>query len=140
MICEDDILIVADKAEFKAFKVTATQMGTKDIELIEDIIYVDSYRRMGSLLSDKAGNLGHNNGDRKSIKKEMHRKSLTMLLADTKSVLNQNLNSSWHISAPANILNNIISSLDNNLCKSLGMILSKDLVNTKKTKLLTHFS
>ena len=140
MICKNDILIVADKAEFKAFKVTSTKMGTKDVELIKGVSYIDSHQRMGSLLSDKVGNQGHNNGERKHIKREMRRKSLGMILSDTQRVLSENLNSNWHISAPANILNNIISSLDNNLHKSLGMMLKKDLVNTKKAKLLTYFN
>ena len=139
MICANDILIVADKAEFKAFKVTATKMGTQNVELIQDVIYMDSHKKMGALLSDKAGNLGHNNGDRKYIKREMNRKSLGMILADTKKVLTKNLNSNWHISAPSSLLNNIVSNLDSHLYKSLGMILSKDLVNTKKAKLLTYF-
>jgi len=139
MINTNDILIIADKAEFKAFKVTSTVMGTKDIEMIENVSYDDSHKKISSLLSDKVGNQGHNNGDNKFIKREMFRKSMDMILSSTKRVLSANLNSNWHISAPSNMLNSIISSLDNSVYKSLGLMLHKDLINTKKTKLLSHF-
>ncbi len=88
---------------------------------------------------DKVGNIGHNNGDNKYVKREMLRKSLDMVLTCTKRVLSTNLNTNWHISAPSSMLNSIISSLDNNVYKSLGLMLHKDLINTKKTKLLSHF-
>ncbi|NQY94552.1 MAG: host attachment protein [Campylobacteraceae bacterium] len=139
MINADDILIIADKAEFKAFKVTSTVLGTKDIKMIENISYIDPHKKISSLLSDKVGNQGHNNGDNKYMKREMFRKSLDMILSSTKRVLSTNLNSSWHISAPSSMLNSIISNLDNNIYRSLGLILHKDLINTKKTKLLSHF-
>jgi len=139
MINTDDILIVADKAEFKAFKVTSTKMGTKDIKLIQDDTYIDSHQKISSLLSDKVGNLGHNTGDKKYLKREMFRKSMEMILNNTKNVLEKNLNNSWHISAPSGMLNNIVTSLDNSLYKSLGLMISKDLVNVKKTNLLNYF-
>jgi len=139
MINANDILIITDKAEFKAFKVTSTVLGTKDIEMIENISYIDPHKKISSLLSDKVGNIGHNNGDNKYVKREMLRKSLDMVLTCTKRVLSTNLNTNWHISAPSSMLNSIISSLDNNVYKSLGLMLHKDLINTKKTKLLSHF-
>jgi|GEM_PF-2833269 len=139
MINATDILILADKAEFKAYKVTSTDMGTKDIELIENVSYLDPHKKMSSLLSDKAGNQGHNNGDNKYLKREMFRKSLDMILSNTKKVLGKNLNNSWHISAPSNMLNTIISGVDNNLYRALGLMISKDLINTKKTKILSYF-
>lgn len=139
MIRENDILFVAHKAGIKAYEVTATQLGTKDLKELININYIDSQEKLGDRVSDKAGSLGHHNGENHNMQRETQRKSLGMMVQDIKNVLSNNMSKHWHMSASKGIMNDILKNINKDLQKNLQVLIMKDLVKTNKVELLRHF-
>lgn len=157
MIMKSSFFIVADRGSLKAFRAEkVTPERPLRLQLVQSLDFKDGYTQVGQSLEDQAGGFpvgagpqsgqGGGNGRHQNSASEKHyeieydRRAARQLADRISDLLRTEHPSAWSFAAPGELKNAILDQLGAEEKSTLAESLSRDLVRTNVSELLSHFS
>ena len=152
------VIIVADLGRLKAYRIVVTE-GTDPhetmqvshvnpvrtekravhLELINEREYVDAHHRVSEEMSDKPGRFDVSTGEAHHMLLEKDRRGLETIAGDINALISREAPETWYLAFPKETNGQLTGMLDTQVVKSLAGNLAKDLAQTPKEELLSHF-
>ena len=158
MLANGTMIVVADLGELKAYRVVVTEgvdphetmqvshvnpMNTAKtavhLERISDRDYVEAHHRMQEEMSDKAGRFDESSGEPHNMMAEKERRALEAVAEDINALIAQERPEAWCLAFPKETNAQLKAMLDAAALERLAANLAKDLTQTPKEALLSHF-
>jgi hypothetical protein len=146
MNLENTVVIVADLGELKAYGIEQHE-GVVDNEikvshslsLLNDEVFIEGRKKIGEMMSDSVGRLGHNSLENLHLQTEKENRTLKEIAADIESVVNHTGCAQLFLAFPKEHNNELLKELGEATKAVLQKNITSDLVKTDKNKILSHF-
>lgn len=147
----DKLIILADRGELRAYKLTRSEMDTTPrLELLEKLETVDGHARIADKVSDLAGRYHVSNGnghavaastsENHNLRSELDKRALKVIVQSINDLVLREKPPMWFFAAPKEINHRIVEQLDSAVRSRMKKNVGADLIKTDKSQLLTHFS
>lgn len=152
------IIVTADLGQLKAYRVVVTtgddphetmqvshvnpmnmEKSSTHLELINERDYVSARHPVAEEMSDRPGRFDVSTGEPHNQLLEKDRKGLEMIAQDINALISEAAPDAWYMAFPQDTNKQLTGMLDANVVKSLAGNVAKDLVQTPKEELLSHF-
>jgi hypothetical protein len=140
-------VIVADRGQFKAFKIDRTDGGRTSPKLVDSLFLSEPRERYDEKLTDQAGafpkggtaHQGNSIAERMALDSEEESRTFRRLAGEIVSVLENHRPARWGFAAPSEINGAILDGLPEEFRKNLTLNLPLDLINVPQNELISHF-
>jgi hypothetical protein len=141
------LVIVADRGNLKAYKVSDTPTRGPSLQLIQAFTITDAHGRLQDKVSDRAGAFPDASGpgqmnsiaERQGIETETDRRIYRELAERIAAVVKKDGAAGWSFAAPSTIHAAIAELLPRDVRDRVIEHVQADLVNTEPAKLAGHF-
>ncbi len=151
LFMSDKLIILADRGELKAYKLTRSEMDTTPrLELLEGFATVDGHGRIVDKVSDLAGcypvssGNGHataaSTSENHNLRTELEKRALKVIVEGINELVRREKSPMWYFAAPKEINQRIVEQLDGEVRSRMKKNVGSDLLKTDKAHLLTHFA
>ena len=149
MKLEDTLIVVADLGELKVYKPVkheAIVNGGHDLkiswslELLTDLDYIATHKKISDIVSDKAGNFKGVNVEDNKVEDEIEKRTLKDVAADIESVVEHEKPKKLFLAFPKEMHPSLMEELSAETKAIIAKNLQADLVKEDKNKLLAHFT
>ncbi len=149
MKLEDTLIVVADLGELKVYKPVkheAIVNGGHDLkiswslELLTDLDYIATHKKISDIVSDKAGNFKGVNVEDNKVEDEIEKRTLKDVAADIESVVEHEKPKKLFLAFPKEMHPSLMEELSAETKAIITKNLQADLVKEDKNKLLAHFT
>ena len=144
---ENTVVIVADLGELKAYSVEQHEgvVGndikvSHSLTLLNDEVFIEGRKKIGEVMSDSIGRIGHGTLENSHIQSERENRTLREIAADIESVVNHTKCAQLFLAFPKEHNNELLNELGETSKAVLKKNITSDLVKTDKNKILSHFS
>ena len=159
MLENGTIIIAADLGRLKAYRVVVSegkdphetmqvshvnpQDTTKKaihLDMFNERDYVDARHRTSEEMSDKPGRFDVSTGEPHNQLLEKDRRGLEAVAEDINAIISEAAPEAWYLAFPKETNTQLTEMLDPAVAKCLAGNVAKDLAQTPKEELLSHFS
>ncbi|WP_345990466.1 host attachment protein [Sulfurimonas sp. HSL1-2] len=159
MYANGTIVVVADLGRLKAYRVVVTEgndphetmqvshanpMDTKTtavhLELLTERDYVDARHPVSESMSDKPGRFDVSTGEPHNMLLEKDRRGLEAVADDINALITDAAPETWCLAFPKETNGQLTALLDTRIVDTLACNLAKNLAQTPKEELLSHFA
>ena len=144
----DKIIITTDMGHFRAYKLSETARGRAKLDLLESYDAIEGQVKLGSKLSDKAGQFSRGGGEGKkaqgsgqpnNLEQEMQKQLVRMMARDINSLIEKEEYTAWCLAAPNKINGSIVRQLKPEVKTALIKNIKADLTTIDKSEIPEHF-
>ena len=149
MKLEDTLIVVADLGELKVYKPVkheAIVNGGHDLkiswslELLTDLDYIATHKKISDIVSDKAGNFKGVNVEDNKVEDEIEKRTLKDVAADIDNVVQHEKPKKLFLAFPKEMHPSLMEELSTETTAIITKNLQANLVKEDKNKLLSHFT
>jgi len=141
------LVIVTDLGQLKAFRLETTPRHTPRLELLEAMTLEENHRRLGDLVTDRAGRHGAptNKGwgtpmtDDHNLRLETKHRLVRKIAQHIQIILNRASHSGWWLAASKEIAHEIVNELPLAIRNQLEKLLPCDLTKASTQEIIGHF-
>jgi hypothetical protein len=143
------LIITADLGHFKAYRVIRDPLGSPSIELIENYDSIKGRGRISERFYDRAGRfvggggkgeVAKGYGEPHRLETEIKKKLAGMIAADINALVKKENCKHWYLAACEKIGKEIFKKLERDVKSRLDKIVTADLTNMPKSKILSYFN
>ncbi len=146
MKLEGTIIIIADLGELKVFKVikhegiVGNELKTSySLELISDLDYIATHKKISELVSDKAGNFKGGNIEDNKLEDQIEKRTVKDIAADIESVVNDQQPKQLFIAFPKESNRQLLDALSPQTKDMIVKNVKLNLIKEDKNKILSFF-
>jgi len=147
MTTKNTLLVVADLACFKAYKIDGSETHSSPrLQLIEEYVNPDAHGKLVDKVSDLSGRFRRDarsgamsDGERHNIQLESRKRFVRMLAQRLNRLAKENGFDRCFLAASKEINHQLIEELDPQVRAKLAKTVAADLTKVEKTELLSHF-
>ncbi len=149
MKLEDTLIVVADLGELKVYKPIKHEAIINNghdlkiswsLELLTDLDYIATHKKISDIVSDKAGNFKGGNVEDNKVEDEIEKRTLKDVAADIDSVIQHEKPKKLFLAFPKEMHPSLIEKLSDETKAIITKNLQANLVKEDKNKLLDHFT
>jgi len=149
MKLEDTLIVVADLGELKVYKPIKHEAIINSghdlkiswsLELLTDLDYIATHKKISDIVSDKAGNFKGGNVEDNKVEDEIEKRTLKDVAADIDSVIQHEKPKKLFLAFPKEMHPSLIEKLSDETKAIITKNLQANLVKEDKNKLLDHFT
>jgi tRNA G18 (ribose-2'-O)-methylase SpoU len=146
MKLEGVIIVVADLGELKIYRVKRHE-AIKDnqlkisysLELLNDLDYILSHKKLSEIVTDKAGNFNGDTGEEHNLIQENEKRVLKIIAQDIDNLVKNENPKEIFLSFPKEHINSLKELLDKKTIEKITKIVESNLVKTDKNEILSYF-
>lgn len=149
MKLEDTLIIVADLGELKVYKPVKHEAIVNNghdlkiswsLELLTDLDYIATHKKISDIVSDKAGNFKGGNVEDNKVEDEIEKRTLQDVATDIDSVVQHEKPKKLFLAFPKEMHPSLMEELSAETKAIIAKNLQANLVKEDKSKLLSHFT
>lgn len=144
----DKIIIAVNLGHFKAYRVSAGELESPKLELVESYDTIEFHEKLSEKLTDRAGRFGMSGGkngaakgygEPKNLELETEKRFIKLIAKNIGTVVTRSGCKKWYLAAEKSIHKQIIDSLDKDTKARLEKNIQSDLTKIHKSEILKYF-
>ena len=146
MKLENTIVIVADLGELKVFEIkrhegiVANELKVSySLEIINDLDYIVTHKKISELVSDKAGNFKGGNIEDNKLEDQIEKKTIKDIAADIDSIVNKEKPKQLFLAFPQELNRQLLDALSQKVRDIITKNVKLNLIKEDKNKILSFF-
>ncbi len=149
MKLDNTLIIVADLGELKVYKPIKHEAIVNNghdlkiswsLELLTDLDYIATHKKISEIVSDKAGNFKGVNVEDNKVEDELERRTVKDVASDIEKIVEHENPKEIFLAFPKEMYSALSDALSENVKERITKSVAANLVKEDKNKLLDHFT